>query len=187
VHVDQLSIGPAQAGLAQETLSLSFQTVQWQWQVGTGPATVVSYDSAGAVSGGTGVKSFTYAYFAPGVAPDTTYLPISGYTHNITCPPSAKCTQGALSVQKTIGSETLNELGLVASGTTGLSVQLSWFTAAGTASNQILLAKAFLSGVSVTSNDDGTFAESVDFNYAQITWKAGATQATFDATAAQSI
>jgi len=186
VHLDQLTIGPAQAGVAQETLSLSFETVQWKWQVGTAAATLVSFDVGGTGSG-SGVKSFKYAYFAPGVTPDTTYLPISGYTHIITCPPSAKCTQGALSVQKTIGSETLDELALVTSGSTGLSAQLSWFTAAGTASNQIQLANAIVSAVSVTSNDDGTFAESVDFNYAQITWKAGATQATFDATAAQSI
>jgi type VI protein secretion system component Hcp len=179
VALDHLTVGPAQAGVAQETLGMTFQTVQWSWQVGTGPASVVSYDTVQSVGGGSSVKSFSYGYFAPGVVADATYLSVSGYTHDITCPPAAKCAQGPLSVQKAVGSETLDELGLATGAPSALKVALAWFQTAGTSSNTLQLSNASVVGVALTTNDDGTFTESVDFSYGQITWLAGAQQTTF--------
>ena len=60
-----------------------------------------------------------------------------------------------------------------------LKVALAWFQTAGTSSNTIQLSNASVVGVALTTNDDGTFTESVDFGYGQITWAAGAQQTTF--------
>jgi type VI protein secretion system component Hcp len=178
VSLDRLTVGAPQGGLAQETLSIAYKSVDWSWQVGTGPAKLVSFDLASSTGGGSGVRSFNYGYFAPGVSVDSTFTPVSGYTHDVNCPAGAKCAQGALSVQKAIGSETLDELGLATAEVTGLSVTLDWLTAAGSASNIVQLANAVVVGVTLTTQADGTLGESVDFAYQQITWKAGNSTAT---------
>jgi type VI protein secretion system component Hcp len=180
VVLDHVTVGAPQAGIAQETLSLSYKAVDWIWQVGAGPKKLVSFNISTATGGGSGVKSFTYGYFAPGVDVDATYLPITGYTHDIACPPGAKCTQGALSVQKAVGSETLDELGLATAEQSGLSVDLEWFLTAGTASNSVQLANATVVGVELTTKADGSLVESADFGYGQITWKAGTEVTSFD-------
>jgi type VI protein secretion system component Hcp len=173
VVLDHVTVGPARGGVAQQTLSLSYKTVDWSWQVGTNPQKVVSYDVGAGTGGGSTVKSFSYGYFAPAVTPDATFLPISGYTHDINCPPTAKCIPGAFSVQKSIDTDTLDALGLATSNAGNLSVDVEWFLVAGTASNSVQLTHALIVGVELSTGDDGSLSQSVDFNYGQITWKAG--------------
>jgi type VI protein secretion system component Hcp len=186
VVLDHATVGPAQADHAQETLSLAYASVDWSWQVGTAAKRVVSYNRQTNVGGSHGVTSFKYGYFAAGVDADAAYIPISGYSHDISCL-SGPCTHGALAVQKSIGSETMDELGAATSAATGLDVDVEWFLAAGTASNSVTLAKSFVAAVQLSTKDDGTLSESAGFGYAQITWKAGTTAAGWDVTAGTGI
>jgi type VI protein secretion system component Hcp len=183
VVVDHVTVSAPQADLAQQTVSLSYAAVDWSWQVGTGPKKIVSFNRQSNTGGSRAVTSFAYGYFAAGVPADAAYFPITGYTHDVACAGgSAKCVQGPLTVQKTFGSETLDELGVATAGATALSADLEWFSAAGVASNSLQIGNAVVVDVELSTKDDGTFSESVGFDYGQITWKAsaGASVASWD-------
>ncbi len=174
------TIAPPLGTAPQETLTLAFRSIDWIWQVGAGAQTVVSFNVQAATGGGSSTRSFNYGYFAPGVTADTTLIAASAYTHSVSCPVGQKCAFGVFSVQKGIGSETLDELGLAAATTSGVSADLKWFLTAGTVANEVQLGGGFVAGVRIGTSTSGALTEAVDYGYQTIKWTAGANVAAFN-------
>lgn len=182
VLVGRVSVSGAQEGYAQEAISLFFSSIQWTWQVAKGTPTVVTFDVAKAVASGGGTPPASLAYFPPGVAADTSYVPITGYSHDMGCAtPPCKVAHGALTVQRLVSAETLDILGTALTSKHTPKIDLTWFTSATAASHSISLTEFLISHVAITANDDGTLSESDSFNYSTISWTAGKVQTGWDA------
>ena len=183
VLVSRVTVSGVQAGRAQEAITLTFSAEQWTWQEGKAAAKVVSFDRTKAVADGTGALPASYAYFAPGVPATTDYVPITGYNHDMGCAtPPCKVSHSSLSVQKLASAETLDALsvGLMSKRTQALDI--TWFTAAGSASHSVSLTDIAVSNVSLSSNADGTLTENDGFAYSSISWTAGKVQTGWDLT-----
>ena len=182
VIVSGVSVNGVQVGHAQETVRLAFSTVQWSWQEGKAPAKVASWDRVKSVGAGAGPLPPAFAYFAPGVAPTADYVPITGYSHRLSCAVSpCKVAQGAVTVQKAVGPETIDLLGTAAIAKHTPAVGLTWFTSATAASHSLALTDVLVSNVILTTGEDGTVNEMDDFAYSTITWTAGKVQTGWDA------
>jgi type VI protein secretion system component Hcp len=180
VFVSRVAVSGAQAGRAQETVSLYFDSIQWTWQVAKEPAKVISFDRLKGVGGG-GTLPPSFAYFPPGVPVDAAYVPISGYGHEMACAtPPCKVAHGELSMQKLVGTETLDALGNAATGKHTQALDLTWFTSATAVSHSVSLTDVLVTKISLSTNDDGSLGETDGFGYSTITWVAGKTQAGWD-------
>jgi type VI protein secretion system component Hcp len=180
VVLTHVTVGEARSDHAQETIGFSYKSVAWSWQVPGGVKRTVTFDKATGAGGGA-ATAFKYGYFAAGVTPDATLVPVRGYTHDVACPsPTAVCNNGAFAVQKAVGNETIDELGGAASGVAGGSVDLQWFLTAASASNSVKLTNTVVVSVDLSTKDDGSLLENVAFGYVQITWRAGITETAWD-------
>jgi type VI protein secretion system component Hcp len=181
VVLSDVAVSGSQAGHAQETVTLVFDTIQWTWQEGTSPAKVVSFDRAKGVGSAPGALATSLAYFPPGVAAAPGYVQISGYSHDMGCAtPPCKVAHNPLSVQKALGAETIDTLGTALSTKHTQKLDLTWFTSATAASHAVGITDVVVSHVALSTNDDGTLSESDSFAYSTITWSAGKVQAGWD-------
>lgn len=182
VALTRVSVSPPLADHPQETIGLSFQAEKWEWKSGTDPARLIQYNkTSGAAAGDPGV-AFKFGYFASGVAVDSSFVPVSSYSQDVTCPPQQVCTDGAIVVQKSIGTETIDELTSLLAESTKDTLDLEWFLTAGTAASSVKLTNAGVVGLDFSTKDDGTLVENASFGYVQIAWRSGTTQATWNVT-----
>ena len=138
VVVSRVTTSGAQAGHAQEAISLVFSSIEWTWQVGKEAAKVISFDLAKGVGSAPGALPAAFAYFPPGVAADTTYVPITGYSHDMGCAtPPCKVAHGALSMQKLVGAETIDIIGTALSSKRTQTTAVTWFTSATAVSHSV--------------------------------------------------
>ncbi len=183
VLVTRVAVAGVQAGRAQETIGLYFDAAEWTWQEGKAAAKVVSFDRTKGIASGAGALPASFAYFAPGVPATAGYVPILSYSHEMGCAtPPCKVAHGTLSVQKPVGPETLDALGTAAMTKHTPALDLTWFTAADTASHSVTLTDLVVANVSLSVADDGTLNESESFAYSTISWQAGKAQTGWDVT-----
>ncbi|MET0790167.1 MAG: type VI secretion system tube protein Hcp [Polyangiaceae bacterium] len=183
VIVQRVTVGGVQAGRAQETISLNFESIEWTWKSGKDPAKVVSFD----LVKGTGTAATTlpasFAYSPPGVALDESYVPITSYDQDMGCAtPQCKVTHSALSVQKLAGAESLDLLGTSLSNKRTQKLNVTWFSSATAITHSIDITDFVVSHVTLSSNDDGTLGETDSFSYATISWSAGKAKTGWDLT-----
>ena len=182
VHVVSTSVAAPRGGLPQESIGLTFTSIKWTWNDGVNPSTVVNYTIPNNIGGGGAVQAFKLGYFPPGVTADPAYVPISGYTHQIACvSPVVGCkpAHSAIAVQKLVGADSLGEIGNLVAAKQA-TVDLDWFKDETTVNNSVSLAKTLVTGVAITTGDDGSLNETASFGYTQITWKAGNVVAGWD-------
>jgi type VI protein secretion system component Hcp len=161
-------------GVAQEAISLTYNTVTYTWSVPNQPVRSVTYDIANAVGGGGATQAFTFGYFPASVAPVDPYVAITGFDHQIATPAGgAKPQHGALSVVKPVDVGTLDTIGLLLSGKPGSTVDVDFFSDTDTISNGAQLDGAVVTGVALSTDAGGALNEKTSFGYQTITWTAG--------------
>jgi len=180
VLITRVSVSSPLGDHPQETIGLSFQVEQWAWKPSTGSARQIQYNKTTGAAGADPGVGFKFGYFASGVAADSSYVPVAGYTQDVTCAPQQVCSTSAFVVQKSIGNETIDELTSLFALSAKDTLDLEWFLTAGTAANAVKLTNAGVVGLDFSTKDDGSLVESASFGYVQILWRTGTTQATWN-------
>ena len=186
-----VKIAPALAGHPQEVMALTFGTIEWDYTPPGKPTFSVTYDRVQRSGGANPRTSIKYGAPAPGTTLAAGLIPITGYTQNMTCgvlPTSgggcgAKLTYGPVSVQKPMGQEVTDDFGRAVSGGGYPMVELQVFNDATTLNNDLRLTNATLVGLTLSSNDDGSLSESLNFQWLKAEWLFGTTSVAVDRTA----
>jgi type VI protein secretion system component Hcp len=172
----------------QETIGLSYQTIEWVWPVTGGDTKTVDYDRAKAVaSSAATTTSFELGYYAPGATQDKAFPAISSFAHAIQVPTvaagagsgNAKAQHGAFTVRAPVSAMSFDELAVALSVRTGNTVDLQVFDATGAVSNEVKLAAVVVQSFALSADATG-LTNATSFNYAQIQWLANNTQTSWD-------
>lgn len=185
VMISNIKVTGPQADLPQEVISLSFASIEWNYTPPGQPTRTTSYDKSTAVGGSTGALAFKFAYVPAGGTVASGFLPITSYTHGMGCQTAlggaaCKPQHQPVSVQRGVTLDTIDEISHVLSGAKSNTLELNWFANATTVNNSIKLTAVAPVGITLTTREDGSFSESVDFSYSTITWTAGLVSAGWD-------
>ncbi len=181
----------ALAGHPQEVMDLTFTTIEWDYAAPAQPTVAVTYDRARRVGGTNPRTAVKYAAPASGSAVPTGFLAMTGFTQGSSCTGapvgtgtgggcSGKASFGPASLQKPMGATVTDDFGRAVISGVYPTVDLQVFSDATTVSNEMRLTNATLSSLSLTSNDDGSLSESMDFDWQKADWLFGNTIASFD-------
>jgi type VI protein secretion system component Hcp len=174
VNVLGSALAAPRDGVAQEAISLAYNTVTYSWSVPNQPVRSVTYDIAKAVGGSGVIQAFTFGYFPAGVAAVDPYVAITGFEHQIAAPAvGAKPQHGALSVVKPFDVGTLDALGLALAGKSGSTVDVDFFSDADIIGNGVQLDGVVVTGVALSTDVSGALNEKSSFGYQTINWTAG--------------
>lgn len=184
-----LKTAPALGGHPQEVIAFNFGSIEWDYTPPGKPTQAVTYDRIARTGGGNPRTNIKYAAAAPGVTVDATFIPVTDFTQSNSCPAgsttigttcSGKLSFGVVNVQKPMGPEVTDELARLLSNAVVPSADLQWFSAATTVNNRILLTNATVTALNLTSNDDGSFSESLDLQWQKAQFEAGGATAVID-------
>lgn len=185
-----LKTAPALGGHPQEVIAFNFGSIEWDYAPPGKATLAVTYDRIARTGGGNPHTNIQFAAGAPGsAATDAGFVRVTDFTQSNSCPAgsttigtgcSGKLSFGVVSVQKPMGPELIDELARSVSNAVVPSADLQWFSAATTVNNRILLTNATIAGLSLTSNDDGSFSESLDLQWQKAQFEAGGATAVID-------
>jgi type VI protein secretion system component Hcp len=186
VLITQLALA-ASGAHPQETISLSYQTIEWVWQSTPDDKKVVDYDRVKALASSSTATSMKLGYYAAGAMQDPSFPGITSFSHVMTVPAVAvgagssggKAQHGAFIVHAPVTAQTFDELALAVSGRPGNTVDLQIYDATGAVSNEVKLNAVAVQSFSLSTDASG-LSDSVSFDYTQIQWLAGANQASWD-------
>jgi type VI protein secretion system component Hcp len=163
-----------------ESLSLAFRAIEWTAQGHTS-----SFDLAQSIGGGADPGSLSFAFFGAAATPDPAFLPILEYAHSMSLPCDplvtvCKVTHAPLSLLRLLDGATIDNLGLAGVGRHLTSLDLQWRRTGTEIDHRIQLSNVLVSGVRLSTRDDGSLVESVDYSYGQIQWTVGAVHTGWD-------
>jgi hypothetical protein len=171
-----------------ETIGLTYRTVTLTFAPPGAPVRTVNWDR-NSNTGSSAATNINYAYFGPGVASNSQYVPILGYSHLVARPGTttggvgtARPAHGPIVIERGVSAESLDEAAAAWSGRKVLTTNLAWFSAGTTALEQLRLTDSALSW-SIGTRVDGTVSTKVEHSYNAISQTVGSQTATWNVAA----